>query len=127
MALSLIVGIAGGFYYGNKTDGQQAIEVTSSNKDETAPTSDVKPDASKKALALQKLDLLKRYTDFVKLPQNQVADPTKYANDMGEIVKAINDNKITAKFYATGETDNKEQKIVDFLDYLNESIKSDLN
>jgi len=51
----------------------------------------------------------------------------KYADEMGAKVKAINDNELTVKFYATGETVDKEQKIVDFLDFLNASINADLN
>jgi len=74
----------------------------------------------------QVYDLLKDYTDFVLLPKEKITDPTKYADDMGTKVKSINDDDITAKFYATGEAASKEQKIVDFLDLLNGKIKSDL-
>jgi len=69
---------------------------------------------------------LKSYTDFVLLPKEKIADPIKYADTMGELVKSINSEEITAKYYATGETEGKEQKIVDFLDYLSESLKADL-
>ena len=123
MVLCLILGIVAGFYLGNKPGNSKTVII----KNQATESVGENLDANKKNLALQKLDLLKSYTDFVLLPTEKIADPKKYADEMGAKVKAINDNAITAKFYATGETDNKEQKIVDFLDFLNASISSDLN
>lgn len=101
LVFALVAGAAGGYYAGQKNQ----------------------PELEKINL---KLDLLKDYTNFVLLPLEKIADPEKYADDMGKKVEEINDNEITSKFYATGETDGKEQKIIDFLDFLNTSIKSDL-
>lgn len=123
MALCLILGLSSGFYFGAKgSEGGKKVEI---NNKQTSCSTET-PDANKKTLALQKLDLLKSYTDFVLLPKEKIADPTKYADEMGAKVKAINDNDLTAKFYATGETVDKEQKIIDFLDFLSEKIKADL-
>jgi len=125
VVIALIMGTGTGFYFGGKSSNDsKLVKITNSKNEEVLNTI---VDASKKKLTLQKLDLLKSYTDFVLLPNEKIADPKKYANDMGEKVEAINNNEIAAKYYATGETDGKEQKIVDFLDYLNESIKADLN
>lgn len=109
------LGAIAGFYFGKKQIKSETIEIRNSAAD-----------ADKKKIASQKLDLLKSYTDFILLPKEKIADPEKYADDMGEKVKEINDNEITSKFYATGETDEKEQKILDFLDFLNTSVKNDL-
>lgn len=109
------LGITAGFYLGKKQIKSETVEIRNSAAD-----------ADKKNIALQKLSLLKSYTDFILLPKEKIADPEKYADDMGEKVKEINDNEITSKFYATGETADKEQKILDFLDFLNSSVKNDL-
>jgi hypothetical protein len=123
MTLCLILGLSSGFYFGTKLGGSgKKVEINNQKADCPTETSD----AGQKTLALQKLDLLKSYTDFVLLPKEKIADPVKYAEDMGELVKSINSEEITAKYYATGETEGKEQKIVDFLDYLSESLKADL-
>jgi|GEM_PF-5804290 len=123
MALCLILGLSSGFYFGDKRGGSgKKVEIN--NKQ--ASCSKETPDASQKTLALQKLDLLKSYTDFVLLPKEKIADPVKYADNMSEMVKNINSEEITTKYYATGETEGKEQKIVDFLDFLSEQIKADL-
>lgn len=127
--LPLVIGVAIGFSFGKNTGSQKAIEVTNSNKDETVPTSDVKPDASKKALALRKLDLLKYYTNFVLLPKEKFADPKKYGEDMSAVVTEINDDEITSRYNATVEADNDEQRVVNIrvlLNYLSDSIRSDL-
>lgn len=123
MILVLVLGAALGFYFGNKnSEGTKKVTITNPTSKEVCAS----PDASKKQLALQEVDLLKSYTDFVLLPKEKITDPTKYADEMGAKVKAINDNDLAAKFYATGETVNKEQKIIDFLDFLSEKIKADL-
>lgn len=123
MTLCLILGLASGFYFGDKRAGSgKKVEI---NNNQTTCSTEI-PNASKKTLALQKLELLKSYTDFVLLPKEKIADPLKYVDDMGELVKSINSEEISAKYYATGETEGKEQKIVDFLDYLSESLKADL-
>jgi len=123
MALCLILGLSSGFYFGAKQGGGgKKVEIN--NKQTVCPTET--SDTSKKTLALQKLDLLKSYTDFVLLPKEKIADPIKYADNMSEMVKNIKSEEIAAKYYATGEAEGKEQKIVDFLDYLSESLKADL-
>jgi hypothetical protein len=121
--LSLILGSALGFYFGNKHfEGIKKVIITNPVSEEVC----VSVDENKKNLILQEIDLLKSYTDFVLLPKEKIADPKKYADEMGAKVEAINNDDITAKFYATGETEDKEQKIVDFLDFLSEKIKADL-
>lgn len=129
VALSLIVGVGIGLYSAKNTGSQKAIEVTNSNKDKTIPTPDAKPDASKKALALRKLDLLKYYTNFVLLPKEKFADPKKYGEDMSAVVTEINDDEITSRYNATVEAENDEQRVVNIrilLNYLSDSIRSDL-
>jgi hypothetical protein len=123
MILSLILGSALGFYFGNK-HSEDAKKVTIANPVNEEVCASV--DENKKNLTLQKIDLLKSYTDFVLLPKEKITDPKKYADEMGVKVKAINNDDITAKFYATGEAEGKEQKIIDFLDLLSEKIKADL-
>ena len=130
MVLSLIVGVGMGLYFGKNTESSKTIEITNSNKDETATASDVKPYVDKKDLALRKLDLLKYYTNFVLLPKEKFADPKKYGEDMSAVVEEINDNEITARYKATAEADSDEQRIENIrslLNYLSDSIRSDLN
>jgi len=121
---ALIIGSAIGIYFGNNPGGLKKV---SEVKNLAINTVSSGQNTAKRNIALQKLDLLRIYTDFVLLPEEKIVDPDKYVSQMGEILKSIGDNEITAKFYATGEGDNKEQKIVDFLNQLNESIKADLN
>lgn len=102
LIFTLVAGAAGGYYAGQKNQSQNLEKID------------------------LKLGLLKDYTDFVFLPPEKITDPVKYADAMGEKVKEINDSEITSKFYATGENDDREQKILDFLDFLNTSIKGDL-
>lgn len=120
LILVFVAGLAGGYFYGSKNQKTAtSLPCSSDSQDSSAKVSDI----DKVNL---KLDLLKDYTDFVLLPSEKIIDPLKYADDMGKKAVEIDDKEITAKFYATGEADNKEQKIVDFLDFLNNSIKDDL-
>lgn len=121
LILALIVGLAGGYFYGNKNQ-KTAISLPCAGDSQDSSANNI-IDTEKIAL---KLNLLKDYTDFVLLPLEKIADPEKYADDMEKKAVEIGDNEIIAKFYATGETADKEQKILDFLDYLNESVKADL-
>ena len=109
------LGITAGFYLGKRQIKSETVEIKNSVAD-----------ANKKGIALQKLDLLKSYTDFILLPKEKIADPEKYADDMEKKAVAIDDQEIISKFYATGEDDDREQKILDFLDFLNASVKNDL-
>lgn len=118
----LIAGAAGGYYAGQKNHLEKEICAPDGNENKKVFT---KPEQDSGKIGL-KLDLLKDYTDFVLLPLEKISDPAKYADDMGKKVEEINDDEITSNYYATGEGDNREQKILDFLDFLNASIKSDL-
>jgi len=120
--LTFIVGLIGGYYYGHKSLTSGSVCILNGG----GATSEVPASAKNFAQTALKIDLLKDYTDFVLLPKEKIADPVKYADMMGAKVKTINDSDITAKFYATGEIADKEQKILDFLDLLNGKIKSDL-
>lgn len=129
MAFSLMVGIGAGFYYGNKTDSSKTIEVANTKNEVANTVQNTGLDARKKALVLQKLDLLKYYTNFVLLPKEKFADPKKYGEDMSALVVEINDNEITSRYNATAEANNDEQKIDNIrnlLNYLSESIQADL-
>lgn len=121
--LVFIVGIGTGYYFGSNAQSSKVIEIRNTAKERA--NTDL--DADKKNLTLQKLDLLKNYTDFIFLPPEATGNSLNYVEEMEKRVKSINDEKITAKFYTTGETENKEQKIIEFLDFLNESIKADLS
>lgn len=122
----LILGALGGFYYGKSSQPPKIIEIKNEIPVVQNKEMPVVVDEETKNLTLEKLSLLKRYTNFVILPSEKIPDSAQYAAEMEEKVKAINDEEITARFYATGENENKEQKIADFLDFLNESIRSDV-
>lgn len=120
LILALLVGASVGYSLGNKkpeTILEKSSEQIMTGNEMTA---------EKKALIGQKLDLLKNYTNFVFLPPEATGDSLSYVEKMEKIIQSINNEEITAKFYVTGETENKEQKIIDFLDFLNENIKADL-
>ncbi|MBU2028950.1 hypothetical protein KJ761_03635 [Patescibacteria group bacterium] len=120
LVLALVVGASVGYSLGNK----KPVTILEKNSEQITTGNEMT--AEKKALIGQKLDLLKNYTNFVFLPPEATGDSLSYVEKMEKIVQSINDENITAKFYATGEAENKEQKIIDFLDFLNESIKADL-
>jgi len=101
LILVLLLGVGSGYYLGKRQTG-------------------------KNEKAVQKLDLLKSYTDFIFLPKEKIGDPVAFADDMEKKVETIGDDVIASKYNATGESENKEQKIIDFLDFLNNSIRSDL-
>lgn len=121
LVLVLLLGIGVGYYFGKR----QVEEAKIPGKENSLAISEVKTGENEKAL--QKLDLLKSYTDFIFLPKEKIEDPIAFAEDMTKKVETIGDDIITAKYSATGESENKEQKIIDFLDFLNESIKADLS
>jgi hypothetical protein len=109
------LGVVSGYFFGGRNKSESGKSVTINNTSEKKATN-----------ALLKLDLLKDYTGFILSPSETIGNSEEYANNMAEKVKKINDTEITSKFYATGETENKEQKIIDFLNFLNDSIKADL-
>jgi len=112
--LVFALGIISGYLFGSK-NGVRSVKNFTINND----------NSEKEIKALLKLDLLKEYTEFILLPSEKIGNSEEYANSMAEKVKNLDDPQITSKFYATGETENKEQKIIDFLNFLSESIKSD--
>lgn len=122
LVFALVAGAAGGYYASQKNQPEKEACTPDDNGNKKVSA---KPAQDLEKINL-KLDLLKDYTDFVLLPLEKISDPAKYADDMGEKVKEISDDEITSKYYATGETDGKEQKILDFLDFLNSSVKNDL-
>ena len=117
--LIFALGSSVGYYYSNESKEQITI-----GKKSDSPAGII--GSGNKEKARIKLDLLREYTDFVFLPKEEMGDLVKYVDGMGEKVKLINDDALSAKFYATGEAENKEKKILDFLDSLNKSIASDL-
>lgn len=77
-----------------------------------------------------KADLLKEYAYLILTPAEKIKDIDSYSVSMENKVNQISDNITTEKYVATFEVDTKEQKIIkiiEFFDYLSESIKSDLN
>lgn len=74
----------------------------------------------------KKLDLLRDYINFVNLPREQIGDTSTYVIRMGEEVQATNDAGIIEKYSATGDQNNQEKNILDFFNFLIESIKNDL-
>ncbi|MDO9231131.1 MAG: hypothetical protein Q7U36_01470 [bacterium] len=125
LALVLVLGLSTGFYFGNnrqqKTDGiVQIVKDDTENKATSVAT------ANNIDRAKQKLDLLKSYTDFVLLPPEKIVDANSYVEAMKTKIIKINDSEIISKFNASWETENGEQKRLDFIDFLNDKIKSDL-
>lgn len=76
-----------------------------------------------KGKQIQKLDLLKDYINFVVLPKEEVKDPEAYADNMEKKMQAVSDAALAEKYYATGEGENREKKILDFFNFVIEDVK----
>lgn len=108
LAIVLAVGLGIGYYAGMK----KAPQIAQSS-------------VNKKAVEL-KLGLLKTYLNFVMLPEEKIADPDKYAADMEKIAVATGDEDLLAKYRATGEEEKGDQKMLDFFNYLIESVRAEI-
>lgn len=122
LGLFFLLGFFSAYLYEKR---QQAV-IFSEVAKQNAENANCSLDNSKVSVVTTKLDLLKSYTDFILLPVNKIGDSAAYTNEMTKQVQAINDSDIETKFYATGDKTGREQKIIDFLDYLNDSIRGDL-
>jgi hypothetical protein len=122
LVLIFVLGVVSGYFLGgrNKAGNEKGITIENSSDENKKMNTD------KKDKLNLKIDLLKDYTELLGLPEGTIPDPVKYADAMGSKVQAIDDDELAAKYFATGESNEKTQKIKDFLDYLNESIKADL-
>ena len=76
-----------------------------------------------------KLALLKDYTNFVYLPTEKIGDVSQYVAKMDEKVVMLDDSAIEEKYYSTGEgsPEEREQKVLDFLNFLIDGMVNDVN
>lgn len=125
LTLVLILGLSSGFYFGNNRK-QETAGIVQIVKDNTEDKATPVVTANNIDRAKLKLDLLKRYIDFVLLPPEKIVDANDYVNAMKAKIIEINDSEIISKFNASWETENGEQKRLDFINFLNDKIKSDL-
>lgn len=132
MGTFVLGALLSGFYFGNKKQCEN--ETANSENNIACPIVAANP-AVKNSVAANniktaklKLDLLKSYTNFVLLPPEEIANAESYANDVSKKLEAVNDPEITSKFEDTlvGEETARNQKIIDFLNFLNEEINADL-
>jgi len=125
LVIIFALGISAGFYLGNK--GKQGnvklIRMADNGDKAVSGTATGNIDSAK-----LKLDLLKSYTDLVLLSPEKITDATKYADNIKKELEAINDAEITSRFEDTlvGDDSAKSQKVNDFLDFLNDKIRADL-
>ncbi|OGI28928.1 MAG: hypothetical protein A2288_02350 [Candidatus Moranbacteria bacterium RIFOXYA12_FULL_44_15] len=119
-AAILVLGASGGYYAGSILNDSGASRCFTFDRagEETGST--------EKEKARLKLDLLKDYTNLVYLPAEKIGDANAYVGAMDQKVKAIANDKISEKYYATGTEEGREAKILDFFNFLIEEAKNDL-
>lgn len=85
-----------------------------------------KPYSQSEATVL-KLSLLQDYINFIYLPEERILDVKNYVDEMNKKIDNISDEKISEKYYLTADDDDKETKILNFLNYTIDSVKNDLS
>ena len=123
LVIFLLGGVLGRYLFPLQKTGGFTVQQSRSS-DAAVPLA--LPQGTKEKVLL-KLDLLKDYQNFIFLSKEEIKNPVAYANEMEKKAQTIGDAKLLEMYYATGEIDNKEKKITDYLNALIDSIKNDLS
>lgn len=77
-------------------------------------------------VSIKRLDLLKDYINFVLMPKKKIVDIKKYVLEMNQKADEIGDPELSEKYSATGEDENREQRILDFFNFSISKVKAEL-
>jgi len=123
-----LAGVLTGYFFDHTKKKEILMRSIPADSKATNPTKSAlnKPYSQSEATVL-KLSLLQDYINFIYLPEERILDVKNYVDEMNKKIDNISDEKISEKYYLTADDDDKETKILNFLNYTIDSVKNDLS
>ena len=122
-------GMASGYLYfsaGNRTAESNSPEEKNVSEDVENP--EINLSNNRRVRVNMKINLLKDYVNLIFIPEKNEAESELKAEEMNRKVAAISDVVLKEKYDATGNgsPEEREVKILEFLNFLFDEIRNDL-